>query len=164
MSDRGARVGLLFQDVASEDPGNKFPWLFAVHYSLKNQEVCTLNFPYSLNILYKMEIFFKPVNNIASFVSTNSEIFCAIFYLFFFSLFRVIAAVWISQNLLEYILISLLTVSSFQMALTCVKNMTAVKMAKSKLSKIRNRSSTTVAGGEKEEHSRHSLLTQIMNW
>lgn len=58
----------------------------------------------------------------------------------------------------------LLTVSSFQMALTCVKNITAVKMAKSRLSKTRKSKRTTVAGGENEEHSRHSLLTQIINW
>lgn len=62
------------------------------------------------------------------------------------------------------VLIVLLTVSSFQMALTCVKNMTAVKMAKRRLSKMRKSKRTTVAGGEKEEHCRHSLLTQITNW
>lgn len=56
-----------------------------------------------------------------------------------------------------------ITVSSFQMALICVPNIIKVKMENNKASKIKNRSSTTVAGGEKVEHSRHSCLIQDIN-
>lgn len=50
------------------------------------------------------------------------------------------------------------------MAESCEKNMTAVKMAKSKLSKMRKSSSTTVAGGDTLEHWRHSLPTHVTKW
>lgn len=43
---------------------------------------------------------------------------------------------------------SIPTVSSFQIACSCVPSITAVNIANSKASKIKNRSSITVAGGE----------------
>jgi hypothetical protein len=51
-----------------------------------------------------------------------------------------------------------LTVSSFQMAFIWVPSIIIVNTANSKASKIRNNKNITVAGGEKFEHSRHSLL------
>lgn len=57
-----------------------------------------------------------------------------------------------------------LTVSSFQMAESCEKNMTAVKMANRRLSNMRKSSRTTVAGGETLEHWRHSLPTHTTKW
>lgn len=55
-------------------------------------------------------------------------------------------------------------VSSFQMAFNCVPSMMMVKTANRSASKIRNRSITTVAGGENVEHSFHSCLMHIANW
>lgn len=49
------------------------------------------------------------------------------------------------------------------MALICVPNIISVKMENNKASNIKNRSRTTVAGGENVEHSRHSCLIQETN-
>lgn len=55
-------------------------------------------------------------------------------------------------------------VSSFHIAVSWVPNIIIVKTAKSSASKMRNKSSTTVAGGENVEHSFHSCLMHIANW
>lgn len=55
------------------------------------------------------------------------------------------------------------TVSSFQIACSCVPNITAVKMANKRASNAKNNNNTTVAGGLNVEHSRHSCLTHVVN-
>ena len=59
---------------------------------------------------------------------------------------------------------SSLTVSSYQMAETCVPNMMEVKRAKRSPSKMRKRRRTMVAGGEKARHSCHSLPRHDRKW
>ena len=49
------------------------------------------------------------------------------------------------------------TVSSFQMACSCVPSIIVVKMAKRRASKLRNKRRITVAGGLYDEHSFHSV-------
>ncbi len=55
-------------------------------------------------------------------------------------------------------------VSSYQMALTWVPNMMAVKRAKRRPSKMRKRSRMMVAGGEKAWHVFHSEPRQYRKW
>lgn len=57
-----------------------------------------------------------------------------------------------------------LTVSSFHIAWSCVPSMTAVNMAKSRASAIRNSNKTTVAGGEYALQSLHSCRIHVTNW
>lgn len=54
-------------------------------------------------------------------------------------------------------------VSSLKMALSCVPSIMTVNTANRSASKIRKRSRTTVAGGEKVEHSFHSCLMHKAN-
>ncbi len=57
-----------------------------------------------------------------------------------------------------------LTVSSYQMAETCVPNMIAVKRAKRRPSKTRKMRRMMVAGGEKAGQERHSEPRQWRKW
>ena len=55
------------------------------------------------------------------------------------------------------------TVSSFQMAWSCVPSIMVVKIANRRASNPRNKRSITVAGGLYDEHSFHSEWMQEMN-
>lgn len=70
---------------------------------------------------------------------------------------------WLS-NLMQLKDVSNNTVSSFQIAWSCVISMTAVKPANNKASIVRNSKSKTVAGGLNVVQSRHSCLTHVINW
>lgn len=56
------------------------------------------------------------------------------------------------------------TVSSFQIALNCVKSIIIVKTANKSASNVKNNNKKTVAGGEQGEHSLHSCLIHMVNW